>query len=76
MSKPACTGEPSAPHCPLSTPADTRIAINNLAINNLAINNLAINNLALQALIAAFTINKTIVDETFARAAITEVTTE
>jgi type II secretory pathway predicted ATPase ExeA len=60
MSEPACTGEPSAPHCRLSTPTDTR----------------AINNLALQALIAALTINKTIVDETFARAAITEVTPE
>jgi type II secretory pathway predicted ATPase ExeA len=36
----------------------------------------AINNLAVQALIAAFATNKTIVDETSARAAITEVTTE
>jgi type II secretory pathway predicted ATPase ExeA len=36
----------------------------------------AINNLALQTLIAAFTTNKTIVDETSTHAAITEVTTE
>jgi type II secretory pathway predicted ATPase ExeA len=36
----------------------------------------AINNLAVQALVAAFATNKTIVDETSARAAITEVTTE
>lgn len=36
----------------------------------------AINNLALQALIAAFSTNKTIVDETSTRTAITEVTTE
>ncbi|MGH4010857.1 MAG: hypothetical protein ACRDTH_22315, partial [Pseudonocardiaceae bacterium] len=36
----------------------------------------AANNLAVQALIAAFATNKTIVDETSARAAITEVTTE
>jgi type II secretory pathway predicted ATPase ExeA len=36
----------------------------------------AINNLAVQALVAAFTTNKTIVDETSTRAAITEVTTE
>jgi type II secretory pathway predicted ATPase ExeA len=36
----------------------------------------AVNNLALQALIAAFATNKTIVDETSTRAAITEVTTE
>jgi len=36
----------------------------------------AVNNLAVQALIAAFATNKTIVDETSTRAAITEVTTE
>jgi type II secretory pathway predicted ATPase ExeA len=36
----------------------------------------AINNLAVQALVAAFSTNKTIVDETSTRAAITEVTTK
>jgi type II secretory pathway predicted ATPase ExeA len=36
----------------------------------------AVNNLALQALLAAFATNKSIVDESSARAAVTEVTTE
>jgi hypothetical protein len=36
----------------------------------------AVNNLAIQALVAAFAANKTIVDESSARAAVTEVTTE
>jgi type II secretory pathway predicted ATPase ExeA len=36
----------------------------------------AVNNLALQALLAAFAANKSIVDESSARAAITEATTE
>jgi type II secretory pathway predicted ATPase ExeA len=36
----------------------------------------AVNNLAVQALLAAFTANKTIVDESSARTAVTEVTTE
>ena len=36
----------------------------------------AVNNLALQALIATFAANKTIVDESAARAAVAEVTTE
>ena len=36
----------------------------------------AVNNLALQALVAAFATNKTIVDESTARAAVTEVTAE
>lgn len=36
----------------------------------------AINNLALQALVAAYTSNKTIVDESSARTAVTEVTSE
>jgi type II secretory pathway predicted ATPase ExeA len=36
----------------------------------------AVNNLALQALLAAFAANKSIVDESSARTAITEVTTE
>lgn len=36
----------------------------------------AVNNLAVQALVAAYATNKTIVDESSARAAITEVTTE
>ena len=36
----------------------------------------AVNNLAVQALVAAFATNKTIVDESCARAAVTEVTTE
>ena len=36
----------------------------------------AINNLAIQALVAAFATSKAIVDESSARAAITEVTTE
>ncbi len=36
----------------------------------------AVNNLAVQALIAAFGADKTIVDESAARAAVTEVTTE
>jgi type II secretory pathway predicted ATPase ExeA len=36
----------------------------------------AVNNLAVQALLAAFTANKTIVDESAARTAVTEVTTE
>jgi type II secretory pathway predicted ATPase ExeA len=36
----------------------------------------AVNNLAVQALVAAFATNKTIVDETSARAAVTEVTAE
>jgi len=35
-----------------------------------------VNNLALQALVATFAANKTIVDQTAARAAVTEVTTE
>ena len=36
----------------------------------------AVNNLAVQALVAAFATNKAIVDESSARAAVTEVTTE
>ena len=36
----------------------------------------AVNNLAVQALIAAFAADKAIVDESSARAAVTEVTTE
>ena len=36
----------------------------------------AVNNLALQALVATYVANKTIVDESAARAAVTEVTTE
>ena len=36
----------------------------------------AVNNLALQALLAAFAAGKTIVDESSARTAVTEVTTE
>ena len=36
----------------------------------------AVNNLAIQALVAAFATNKTIVDESSARAAVTEVTTK
>jgi type II secretory pathway predicted ATPase ExeA len=36
----------------------------------------AVNNLAVQALVAAFSADKTIVDESAARAAVTEVTTE
>ena len=36
----------------------------------------AVNNLAIQALVAAFASNKAIVDESSARAAVTEVTTE
>jgi type II secretory pathway predicted ATPase ExeA len=36
----------------------------------------AVNNLAVQALVAAFAANKTIVDESSARAAVTEVTTD
>ena len=36
----------------------------------------AVNNLAVQSLVAAFAANKTIVDESAARAAVTEVTTE
>ena len=36
----------------------------------------AVNNLAVQALVAAFGADKTIVDESAARAAVTEVTTE
>ena len=36
----------------------------------------AVNNLAVQALIAAFATNKNIVDESSARAAVTEVTTD
>jgi type II secretory pathway predicted ATPase ExeA len=35
-----------------------------------------VNNLAVQALVAAFATNKTIVDESSARSAVTEVTTE
>ena len=36
----------------------------------------AVNNLALQALVATYAMNKTIVDQAAARAAVTEVTTE
>ncbi len=36
----------------------------------------AVNNLAIQALVAAYATNKAIVDESSARAAVTEVTTE
>ena len=36
----------------------------------------AVNNLAIQALVAAFAANKTIIDESSARAAVTEVTTD
>jgi type II secretory pathway predicted ATPase ExeA len=36
----------------------------------------AVNNLAVQALVAAYATNKTIVDESSTRAAVTEVTTE
>jgi len=36
----------------------------------------AVNNLALQALVATYATNKTIVDESAARAAVAEVTTE
>ncbi len=36
----------------------------------------AVNNLAVQALVATYAANKTIVDESSARAAVTEVTTD
>ena len=36
----------------------------------------AVNNLAVQALVAAFAANKTLVDQSSARAAVTEVTTD
>jgi type II secretory pathway predicted ATPase ExeA len=36
----------------------------------------AVNNLAIQALVAAYATNKSIVDESSARAAVAEVTTE
>ena len=36
----------------------------------------AVNNLALQALVATYAMNKTIIDESAARAAVTEITTE
>jgi len=36
----------------------------------------AVNNLAVQALVGAFAIGKAVVDESSARAAVTEVTTE
>jgi type II secretory pathway predicted ATPase ExeA len=36
----------------------------------------AVNNIAIQALVAAYATNKTVVDESSARAAVTEVTTE
>lgn len=36
----------------------------------------AVNNLAIQALVAAFAANKAIVDESSARAAVTEVTSD
>lgn len=65
-------------HLKLAGRADTLFSDDALALIHQVSRGLprAINNLAVQALVAAYATNKTIVDESSARAAVTEVTTE
>ena len=63
----------SSPAAPTPCSATTRLALIHQVSRGLP---RAVNNLAVQALVAAYATNKAIVDESSARAAVTEVTAE
>jgi type II secretory pathway predicted ATPase ExeA len=67
-----------AHHLKLAGRSDTLISDDAIALIHQVSRGLprAVNNLAIQALVAAFAADKAIVDESSARAAVTEVTTE
>lgn len=75
---PTETGSYIAHHLKLAGRADTLFSDDALALIHQVSRGLprAVNNLAVQALVAAFADNKAIVDESSARAAVTEVTSE
>jgi len=72
------TGAYVAHHLKLAGRADTLFSDDALALIHQVSRGLprAVNNLAVQSLVAAFADNKAIVDESSARAAVTEVTAE
>ncbi|CAN5832288.1 hypothetical protein BH23ACT1_BH23ACT1_07550 [soil metagenome] len=72
------TGEYVAHHLKLAGRADTLFSDDAVALVHQVSRGLprAVNNLAVQSLVAAFADNKSIVDESSARAAVTEVTAE
>jgi type II secretory pathway predicted ATPase ExeA len=72
------TGSYISHHLKLAGRSDTLFSDDALALIHQVSRGLprAVNNLAVQALVAAYATNKTIVDESSTRAAITEVTTE
>jgi len=75
---PAETGNYIAHHLNLAGRADTLFSDDATALIHQVARGLprAVNNLAVQSLVAAYAANKAIVDESSARAAVTEVTTE
>jgi type II secretory pathway predicted ATPase ExeA len=76
--EPAETADYVAHHLKLAGRADTLFSDDALALVHQVSRGLprAVNNLAVQSLVAAFATNKAIVDESSARAAVTEVTAE
>ena len=72
------TGAYVAHHLKLAGRADTLFSDDALALIHQVSRGLprAVNNLAVQSLVAAFAASKSIVDESSARAAVTEVTAE
>ena len=72
------TGAYVAHHLKLAGRADTLFSDDALALIHQVSRGLprAVNNLAVQSLVSAFADNKSIVDESSARAAVTEVTAE
>jgi len=72
------TGAYVAHHLKLAGRADTLFSDDALGLVHQVSRGLprAVNNLALQSLVAAYATNKAIVDESSARAAVTEVTAE
>jgi len=75
---PGETKEYLAHHLKLAGRSDTLFSDDAVALIHQVSRGLprAVNNLAIQALVAAFAAGKAIVDESSARAAVTEVTTE
>ncbi len=75
---PAETGSYIGHHLTLAGRADTLFSDDALALIHQVSRGLprAVNNLAVQSLVAAFADNKALVDESSARAAVTEVTAE
>jgi hypothetical protein len=72
------TADCVSPHLKLAGRSDTLFSDDAVALIHQVSRGLprAVNNLAIQALVAAFATSKAIVDESSARAAITEATTE